>query len=207
MELSAPTRHRASDADRVRRCIVTRDSLPTRQLIRFVVAPDDMVVPDLAQKLPGRGLWLSAQRDILDRACAANLFAKAGRRHAIFADNLSDRVEGLLVERCLQLIGLARRAGQAVAGYEKVRAHIRRGNGAVIIAAVDGAPGGRAKVSSLAPESPIVDVLTAAELGSVFGRDLVVHAVVGGGRLAECLTTEANRLSGFRVVPDVGKLN
>ena len=66
----------AAGAVRARRCIVTRESLPEPRLIRFVLAPDGRVVPDLARKLPGRGLWLSARRDIVDRACAGNLFAK-----------------------------------------------------------------------------------------------------------------------------------
>ncbi len=194
----------APGAARARRCIVTRESLPEPRLIRFVLAPDGRVTPDLARKLPGRGLWLSARRDIVDRACAGNLFAKAGRRRAVVVDGLSDRIEGLLVGRCLELIGLARRAGQAVAGFEKARARLRRDGRALVVAAADGAPAGRAKMAALAPGRAVVDLLTAAELGSVFGRGAVVHAAVDGGRLAERLADEAGRLSGFRGSPDVG---
>ena len=134
-------------AGAMRRCIVTRESLPTSRLVRFVIGPGDEVVPDIRGKLPGRGLWLTARRDIVDRACAANLFAKAARGRAVAGDGLSDRVERLLRDRCIEVIGMARRAGQAVAGYEKVRGYLRGGKAGVVLTACDAAAGGRAKIA------------------------------------------------------------
>ena len=109
----------------IRRCIVTRTSLPTSRLVRFVVAPDRTIVPDVAEKLPGRGLWLRAERDIIDQACSVDLFAQATGGEVLQPSDLSDRLEKLLAARCFDLIGLARRAGQAVSGYEKVRGAVR----------------------------------------------------------------------------------
>src|SRR6185437_8940793 len=85
-----------------------------------------------------------------------------------------------------------------VAGYEKVRSALRDGEAAVLLAAADGGESGREKVRAAAPALPLVDVLTAAELGAAFGRDHVVHAVVGPGRLAKALLGDAARLAGFR---------
>ncbi len=168
-----------SGSGAMRRCIVTRESLPVSRLVRFVIGPGDEVVPDIRGRLPGRGLWLAARRDIVDRACASNLFAKAARGRAVVGDALSDRVECLLRDRCLDLIGMARRAGLAVAGYEKVRAQLRGGKVGLMVFAGDAAPGGRAKLIGPAHGVAVVEVLRASELGRVFARARVVHVAIG----------------------------
>jgi predicted RNA-binding protein YlxR (DUF448 family) len=167
-------------------------------MLRFVVAPDGDLVPDVDGGLPGRGLWLSADRDMLNTACAGNLFAKAARTRVRVPADLADRVEGLLLRRCLDLIGLARRAGQAVAGFEKVRARLSAGRAGVLLAAVDGAAGGRARVRARAPNVPVLEVFEAVELGAAMGRERAVHVVVGPGGLAESLLRQAARLEAFR---------
>ena len=104
-----------------RRCIVTGAVRPKTELVRFVVDPGGRIVPDVAGRLPGRGLWLSARRDIVAAAVAKRLFARAARAPVVVEDGLGDRVEALLAARCGDLLGLARRAGQAVVGFEKTR--------------------------------------------------------------------------------------
>jgi predicted RNA-binding protein YlxR (DUF448 family) len=170
-------------------------------MVRFVVAPDGSVVPDVACRLPGRGLWLTARRDIVQAAVAKRLFGRAARAPVTVSGDLADRVELLLRQRCMDLIGLARRSGKAVAGYEKVRSALRDGEAAALLAALDGGESGREKVRSAGPNLPLVDVLSAAELGAAFGREHVVHAVVGPGRLAKALLVDAARLGGFRAAP------
>lgn len=152
----------------------------------------------MASDLPGRGLWLTPRRDILERAVAKGLFARAARRSLVVAAGCADRVEALLAQRCCETIGLARRGGLAVAGYEKVCEAIRGGKAALILAALDGAEGGRGKIRSLARHLPLATVLTATEMGAVFGRDHVVHVALGDGRLSRRLMTEAQKLAGFR---------
>ncbi|MCR6629641.1 MAG: DUF448 domain-containing protein [Magnetospirillum sp.] len=105
-----------------RRCIVTGQVRPKGELLRFVVSPAGEVVPDLEHRLPGRGIWLSARRDVVNTAVTKRLFAKAARRAVTVPGELADRLEGLLCRRCLDAISLARRAGQAVCGFEKVKA-------------------------------------------------------------------------------------
>ena len=63
-----------------RRCIVTRAVQPRAGLIRFVAGPDDVVVPDLAEKLPGRGMWVSADAAALGQAAKKGHFARAAKR-------------------------------------------------------------------------------------------------------------------------------
>ncbi len=181
-----------------RRCIVTGEIDDRSRLLRFVVAPDGELAPDVAARLPGRGLWLTPRRDIVDRAVAKRLFARAARRPVTISAGLADRVEALLVQRCIDAIGLARRAGLAVAGFERVADAARTGRAALLLAAVDGAAGGRRKIRALMRELPLVWALTAAEIGTAFGREHVVNAALGSGPLCGRLIGDAERIVGFR---------
>ena len=181
-----------------RRCIVTREQRPKEAMVRFVVGPDGQVVPDVDGRLPGRGLWLSAERDVVNTACAKGFFAKAARAKVTVPDDLADRVETLLVRRCLDAIGLARRAGQAVAGFEKARAWLQSGKAGLVVTASDAGADGLAKLAGAATDLPSVRALDGTELGHAFGRDRSVHVVLAPGRLADRLRRDAVRLEGFR---------
>jgi hypothetical protein len=181
----------------VRRCILSGIVRPKDEMVRFVVGPSGEIVADVEERLPGRGFWLSADRDVLMKACAKHMFAKAARRSVRVPDNFADQVEGALVRRCLSLVGLARRAGQAVVGYEKSREWLKSGRAGIVVAASDGSAAGRAKLEALASGVPIA-VLRADELGAAAGRDRAVHMVVSPGSLADSLKRETKRLAGFR---------
>jgi hypothetical protein len=181
-----------------RRCFVTATVKPMAELVRFVVSPEGAIVPDIAGRLPGRGLWLTARRDIVAQAVAKRLFGRAARRPVVVADDLADRVEALLVARCRDMIGLARRAGEAQMGFVKVEKLLASGGVGLLLAASDGSADGRGKLRALAPDVWERAELTAAELGAAFGRDHVVHATVREGPLARALMRELERLAGFR---------
>ncbi len=181
-----------------RRCLVTRRSLPREVMVRFVLDPEGVVVPDIGARLPGRGLWLQSRRDIVERAVSANAFGKAARRDVRAPAALGDQVEGLLAARCLDLIGLARRAGQVSSGFDSVRSALQRGWAALLLVAADGSPRERSRLPAASAPGPIVDVLRAAELGRVFGRPRVVHAAFRHCRLEGRFRLEAARLAGFR---------
>ena len=181
-----------------RRCFVTRRVGCKDALIRFVVGPENTVYPDVAAVLPGRGLWLSAERDVVHTACAGNLFAK-GFRAAVSVDaDLADRVEALVTARCLDLLGLARRAGVLAAGFEKARAMLAAGGAGVFVVASDAAADGRRKLEGLDREVSVVALFSAAELARALGREHVVHVAVESGRLATRIIVESGRLAGFR---------
>lgn len=181
-----------------RRCIATGAVRPKDELLRFVVGPDGALVPDMGHALPGRGIWLSPRRDVVNTALAKRLFAKAARRQVSAPDDLADRIEALLSRRCLDAIGLARRAGQAVMGFEKVCAEVRAGRAALLLAARDASRDGRDKVRALASGLTVIELFDGAELGCVFGRDAAVHVCLSPGKLALRLIGEAGLLAGFR---------
>lgn len=186
-----------------RRCIVTGDSLPSRGLIRFVLSPDGIVVPDLSGRLPGRGAWLTADREIMAQALKKNAFSRAFRTKVTVDDALDDRLEALLARRLIDALSLARKAGHAVTGAEKVRARITSGNAAVLVQASDGAPDGMRRLAALADafssgQIRQIQVLRSVELGLAFGRDFAIHAALDAGGFADRAIADAMRLSGFR---------
>ncbi|MCH8166563.1 MAG: RNA-binding protein [Proteobacteria bacterium] len=185
-----------------RRCIASGESGPTGRLIRFVLGPEAVVVPDLAARLPGRGVWLTAERALVERAVAKGLFSRAFKAPAAAPGDLADRLEALLARRLIDLIGLARKAGQAVTGFEKVRARLKEGAAGVLVQASDGAADGKAKLARMAGGVPgevrVIEVLDSTELGLAFGRDFAIHAALDRGGFADRVIAEAERLGGLR---------
>ncbi|MEK9833592.1 MAG: RNA-binding protein [Rhodospirillaceae bacterium] len=191
-----------SDARRrgERRCLVTGDVRPRGELMRFVVGPDDRVVPDLDARLPGRGLWLTGRRDIVAEACAKRAFARGAKRNVApmtgpGGESLDLFVEQSLRRRALDALAMARKAGAFVAGFEKVRAALSAHDAgeAVLLCASDAGDDGRAKLARLAARSGDVvrvDEFDAGQLGAAAGRDHAVHAfVLPGGAARHVLET------------------
>ncbi|HET8996843.1 MAG TPA: RNA-binding protein, partial [Acetobacteraceae bacterium] len=180
---------------------LTRERLPKERMIRFVVGPDRQVVPDLTARLPGRGLWLSAAGDVIETASAkGNLtraFARAARGPVVVPPDLLAVLQAALIRRIGELLGLSRRAGQVVAGFDKAREWVRNGRARLVVQASDGSEPERARLLSGAT-LPVFAPLPGAALGRVFGRDYVVHVAIAPGKLAESLCVEAERLAGLR---------
>lgn len=180
-----------------RRCIVTGEAQPKAGLIRFVPGPDGMIVPDLAQKLPGRGIWVSADRDALTKAAAKGLFSRAAKMQVKAPDGLADLVEAGVARRVVDLVSLARKSGRAVAGFEKVKGWLAEGRAKVLLQASDGSERGKGKLWT--PEGGRwFGCLTASELGLSFGRDHVIHGALAAGGLTDKVIVEAGRLTGLR---------
>lgn len=193
---------REATIDRERRDLVTHQVMDESRLIRFVAAPDGSVAPDLARKLPGRGLWVAADRASIEAAVKKNLFSRAAKAPMKPAADLADTVEALLVRRCLDQLGLARREGVLISGFEKSLANVRSGKTAWIIEAADGAADGRGKLLSLAkhmtPPPKVCGVFTADDLSLALGLENAIHAVLLQGGRADRWTIEVERLAGFR---------
>jgi len=166
-------------------------------MIRFVVGPEAQVVPDLQAKLPGRGIWLSARRDVLETARVRNAFARAARAPVSVPVGLTDMVEEGLRRRVAEVLGLARRAGQSVCGFQRAREWLLGGRVGLVVQASDGSLEERARFLSGVKDVAVATPLPAQALGAVFGRDRAVHVVIGHGRLAETLRVETDRLAGI----------
>lgn len=196
---------------RHRRDIASGDPVATEAMIRFVVSPDGQLVPDILHKLPGRGLWVRAERASLETAIKKNIFSKAAKRQVKADSALPDRVHGLLRRRCLDLLGLARREGGLVSGFEKVLIAAKSGQAAWLIEASDGAEDGRKRIlaaaraaSQAAGTRPnLCASFNNAELSLALGLENAIHVALLSGRRVERWSSEMKRLSGFEsLVPE-----
>jgi predicted RNA-binding protein YlxR (DUF448 family) len=188
-----------------RTCIATGETGAPERMIRFVVGPEGDVVPDLARRLPGRGLWVKAERAAVERAVAKNLFARAARTSVKPASDLAERVERLLLERALADLSRARRAGRAVAGFVKVEQMVGQHRAGLLVVAdeADGDGLGKLKAASRENGLPIARLGDAAALGGIFGREQAVYVAVArddaGGAFIERIEAGAARWRGYRL--------
>ncbi len=180
-----------------RKCIVTGALAPKEGLIRFVVGPDGQVVPDVTGKLPGRGMWVSANASALNKASKKGVFARAAKQQVTVPEDLVGEVSRQLGRRTVELISLARKSGAAVTGYEKVKDWLVKDVADVLLQASDGSERGKSK---LRPPygGQHIDWLTSAELGLAFGRQTVIHGALASGGLTKRVVEEALRLKGVR---------
>jgi predicted RNA-binding protein YlxR (DUF448 family) len=187
-----------------RKCIVTGESQPKGGLIRFVVGPEDQVVPDLLGRLPGRGFYVSATRAALEKAVKKGLFARAARMPVKVPDGLVTEIEDQLARRVCDLISLARKAGDAVMGFEKVKDWLEKGQAVVLIQASDGSERGKTKLHAPPGDESFIGCLTARELGLSFGREHAIHGALASGGLTPRVVEEAAKLAGLREQIDGG---
>jgi predicted RNA-binding protein YlxR (DUF448 family) len=188
----------AKDGDEAeRKCIVTGEVQPKAGLIRFVVGPDNQVVPDVLGKLPGRGMYVTADRAALE-AAGKGQFSRAAKAPVTVPDDLVDEVERQLARRVVDLIALTRKAGRAVCGFEKVKGWLAGGERVrVLVQASDGSERGKTKLWT--PEGArYFGCLTAQELGLAFGRQSVIHGALAAGGLSDRVVEEATKLRGLR---------
>lgn len=187
---------------RERRCAATGAVLGEDALIRIAISPDGEAVPDPGADLPGRGVWVTAERSALARAMKRDAFSRSAKTRVTAAPDLADRVEAALAARALSLLGLARRSGAVMAGETKAREALKARRPAWLIEASDGAADGRDKIVALARAAwgdvPLAGCFTAQELGAALGREGAVHVVLAPGGLADRFGVELGRLAGFR---------
>jgi len=190
---------------RERKCIIRQSVRERRDMIRFVLSPDNVVTPDVTEKLPGRGVWVSANCADLDKA-DRKAFTRAFKRKCIRPDDLTTLTETILKRRLLGTLSMAHKAGHLALGYDQVKSMATGTPLAFRIEARDGSDDGRGKIRTLskaiahelnAPLPPVIGCFTAQDLGKALQRDHVVHIGVCPGGFARSLKTHVHRLSGF----------
>ncbi|KIC32936.1 RNA-binding protein [Leisingera sp. ANG-S5] len=195
MTRGGTTKDRTGESER--KCIATGESQPKQGLIRFVMGPDGQVVPDVMGKLPGRGVYVASSREALAAAVKKKLFARGFRAQVQVPDELVQEVERQVVRRLIELISLARKSGDAVSGFERVKDWLAKEEARVLIQASDGSGRGKSKLST-PYKGKFIGCLTADELGMAFGRQTAIHAALASGGLSKRVVDEAQRLQGLR---------
>lgn len=181
-----------------RRCIVTGESAPKGALLRFVCSPEAVLTPDVLGRLPGRGIYLLADRAAFDKAVKKGLFARAAGAAVNVPEGLPDLIEAQLVRRLVDLLSLARKAGDAVCGFEKVKDWLAKGKARVLLQAFDGSERGKTKLHPPEGRDAFIGCLSAQELGLSFGREHAIHAALSAGGITERVVEEAAKLALWR---------
>jgi uncharacterized protein len=200
-ELDAGPRKGGPGTERL--CAVTRAVKPVDELIRFVVGPDG-VVPDLKRKLPGRGLWVTAERATLKDAITRNIFARGFKREVRVAAELVEQTERLLVRSALDALAIAGKSGLVAAGFAKAEAAINRDRIVGLLHASDGSADGVAKLAGTLRQRPdaegiaVIKAFTTAQLDLALGRSNVVHAALLAGPANDTFLARFARLERFR---------
>ncbi|OIQ65382.1 hypothetical protein GALL_530590 [mine drainage metagenome] len=188
----------ADHDDPERRCIATGEVQPKAGLIRFVVGPEGQIVADVLGRLPGRGIWVAADRKALTKAAGKGLFARAAKQPVKVSPDLVAEVEAALARRVVDLISLARKAGDAVMGYEKVKDWLVKDRARILLQASDGSERGKSKLHPPGGKDTFIGCLTAQELGLAFGREHAIHGALAAGGLTTRVVEEAAKLAGIR---------
>ncbi|MEM8936780.1 MAG: RNA-binding protein [Pseudomonadota bacterium] len=189
----------SSAADqRIRTCIATGQSGAPELMIRFALAPGGIVTPDIAEKLPGRGAWVAASQQALEKAVKKGGFSRGFAQKVETPEGLIAQVEAGLLKAAMNALGLANRAGLVVSGFEKARAALSKGDAAMVLTARDGAHDGAEKIRRLAGATVRCAAFSAQELTQALGRERVVHVVVRQGQATGRFVREARRVEAFR---------
>lgn len=189
-----------------RTCALTRVERPTTDLLRFVAGPDDLIYFDAALRLPGRGVWITADRKSILAAVKSAAFARSLKRKISCPDDLASSVEQQLAKRTIQALAFANKAGLVVTGFDKVSSAIERSDVLALVHGSNAAAGGRGKLdnklfavhSDTDKTVPTVDCLTIDEMSLAIGRPNVVHAALKEGGAGESFVFEAMRLARYR---------
>jgi len=189
-----------------RRCVGTGETLDKTEMIRFVMGPDGALVPDIAGKLPGRGVWTRADKTALEEAIKNGGFKRGLKTNVKVSDDLVELTEDLLKRKILSLLPMALRAGQAYLGFDQVKSAAQKEPLSWRIEASNGAEGGRGKIRVLTRAvslelgqrpAPVIGCFTSAELGKAFGREDLVHGAIKSGPMRKSFDQAARRLAGF----------
>ncbi|MFN0219403.1 MAG: RNA-binding protein [Hyphomicrobium sp.] len=201
-----------TEAGPERQCAVTRALLSPEELIRFALSPDGAIIADLEGRLPGRGVWLTANRATVEKAVITKAFARSLKQQVVAPSDLAARVEALMLRRISGTLSLANKAGLVVAGFQQVDSCLEKGGVAALLHGSDAAADGRGKLDrkfqaiqrERGAPSPIVDLLTSSEMSLAMGRPSVVHAALIPGGLTARFLRAAGRVERYRsssVVP------
>jgi predicted RNA-binding protein YlxR (DUF448 family) len=185
-------------SDPQRRCIATGQIREKEELLRFVVAPDGQLVHDLQEDLPGRGIWVSCDQSTIALAQKKGLFSKSAKQKVSVPEDLRERIDRNLANKCYSLLGLARKSGLVTAGFAKVEKALKSRKAGLLLAASDGAEDGRQKLKRIAGTLPVVDIFSNAELSQALGKENAVHVSIAPGGLTKKFTVAVSRLSKFR---------
>ena len=181
-----------------RKCLVTGVSIKKRDLMRFVINPENTLIADIDQKLPGRGYWIKAERQIILKAINKKILFKAIKDDICINHNVLDQIESQIKKKIINYISLSRKAGMAIFGFDKIKASLSNNNIGLLIQALDGSDREKKRMRNQSIPKIIDNCLTKLDLGKAFGRENVIHCAVLRSSFIENISFNANRLNNLK---------
>ena len=181
-----------------RKCLVTGDTIEKKALIRFVIDPENNLIADIEQNLPGRGYWVKAERKIILKAINKNILFKAAKREVAINKNVLQEIETLIKKKIINQISLSRKAGMAIFGFDKIKASLPSNKVGILIQALDGSDREKRRMITKSIPRIIDSCLTGSDLGKAFGREKVIHCAILRSGFVENIDFDANRLNNLK---------
>jgi hypothetical protein len=185
----------------IRQCAVTKARAPKETLLRLALDPNGRPFVDLLARAPGRGVYVSAEelREALGPKGLGRIFkGKAQKLTAEEIDAMMDETAHRIEARIVELIGLARRAGQLELGMDAVVRSLEGRVASTVVVAHDASDRTVRRVEqSLLEGTTLVRASTKEELGRLLGRDEVGVVAVHSSKLADRISAESLRLAGL----------
>jgi len=187
-----------------RSCVSCHETRDKDALIRYVLSPEGEVLPDLEERLPGRGAYTCIDSRCLKTAIERRLFNRSFKRDVITmsSDAMITALSSQMRFRILGYLGLANRAGKVVPGSALVCEALRGRNiPELILVAVDASEGISGKVFRLAAAHNVraERTLSKDDFGSILGKSPRSAIAVKRSGFTARLVREIERYENFLV--------
>lgn len=184
-----------------RSCLACREAKDKGGLLRFVLAPDRTLVPDLQQKLPGRGAYTCLKASCLREAAKKKQFSRGFKGEVLGADaeGLIRQVAEKLEERIASYLSLANKGGKIVSGSDQVAEKLKKGAAPLLFLATDISPDIGEKFRGLAglKGARCYSLFTKERLGQLLGKELRSVLVVMESGFVASIELEMEKLRNF----------
>ena len=176
-------------------CSVTKKMYPSENMIRFVLFPDNKYTIDLNYEFQGKEFFIFASKSTLARIkdFVGDIYEKEPQ-----VENLVTRIDSIIVKRIVSLIALARKSGNLIFGFERVKMALKSGDSDILFHANNGSPKELKRIKPRSVRLILVSLFSSSELGKVFNRDNVAHSCVLKGGLAKSLILDVKKLEGIQ---------
>ena len=181
-----------------RKCLVTGFTIEKKALMRFVVSPENNLIADINQNLPGKGYWVTADRELILKALKKNILFKAIKKQVNIDNNVLDQIELQIKKKIINQISLCRKSGMAIFGFDKIKSALARESIELLIQAIDGSTKEKKRILTKSIPNIIDGCLTGSDLGKAFGREKVIHCAILRSGFVEIINFDANRLNNLK---------
>ena len=180
-----------------RRCVLTGEVKPKTDLLRFVLLEDGTVIPDFNKKVAGHGFYISNSQKLLKGLTVKNPLNKILHTNTVISEDLPQMVEQILYKKGLEAVNLARKAGDLVCGFEKIKDLIAKDKAALVIEAADAGDDGRQKIAAMAKNLEKFTIYDVATLSKALNRENTVYLAVKKSPISRLVSEAFKRYQNF----------